>query len=406
MSDSWLISLETLIERWRGDASPVQLTPAAAFEIPAASESPTASAAPAQVDLRPALTELSREGRVAFLELADAIRTSLSELAGAVKSSVSDVPPAALASSAEFAVCTEEIAAQMLSLRTEVKAVLFQLGTLANSKHEEAPAAPVVDTQALVEALKPHMIRSEEPAPATTVAPEVDTGSVVEALRPLVEGLGAESRAGRSELMDAVRNALAEFSEEDMVGRAGLAKSLKIGMADLAEKNRRSLAELKEGLAGGGAGAGDTVTFHPEAIPEQVFATSGEVGAFPQSLSENGPRRISLADCYAAQVNDDSMVPVASDGQTLLASRNLPVRNGDMVIAQLAEGTWVFKRYVLREGQHQLQSVNPQLGLPTIILAEAPQQIHVVVAVVFGRALARVPQEAGASSAAAGAAGQ
>jgi len=408
MSDSWLTSLESLIDRWKEQAGPVQLAPAADFGVQAdvvpgdTGDTEDTGETAARFEIAPALAELSRDGRAALVQLAEAIRTSMSELAGAVRDSAAGGPPEDESAGGEG-----EIAAQMASLRAEVKAALFQLGALANRVQSGGGvSAPAVDTQALVEALKPHLAGGEAPAPVAAVDPEAYSAPIAEALTPLIESVRQESRSGRSELMDQIRNALAEFSEEDMVGRAGLAKSLKIGMADLAEKNRRSLAEIKEMLSGASGGAGDTVTFHPEPVPDQAFATAGEVGAFPRPLSEGAARRISLGDCYAAQVNDDSMAPLACEGQTLLVSRSLPVRNGDMVIAQLADGRWVFKRYVLREGQHQLQSTNPVLGLPAVVLTEPPQQLHAVVGVVFGRALARVPQGAAASSATAGAAGQ
>jgi phage repressor protein C with HTH and peptisase S24 domain len=331
MSDSWMNAIEVLVERWRAESEPVRLTPSVDFEVPgeAASE-----AAVGVAELRPALEELSREGRLALTELAEAIRSSLAALDGSLRAA-----------------------------------------------RDSAPGI----------------------APVAALAPSgADASRLGDDLKSLLEKMAEENRVGRAEQVDVIRNALAEFSEEDMVGRAGLAKSLKVGMADLAEKNRRVLEDLNKGLAQRPAGEGDTVTFHPDPVADQAFETVGAVGAFPQLLVEGAARQISVSDCYAAQVNDDSMAPLACEGQTLLVSRSLPAKNGDLVIVQLADGRWVFKRFVLRGDQHQLLSVNAQLGLPTIVLAEPPAQIHVVVGVIFGRALARAPQQTATSSAAVG----
>ncbi len=321
MSDSWMNAIDVLLERWRAESEPVQLTSSTGFEIPqeqAAAPEPAAAAA----GLRPALTEL-----------AEAIRSALVDLAGSLR---------------------------------------------AAGEASPAVAAPV-------------------PVPG-----DADAGRLSDDLKALLESMAEENRSGRTGQLEAIRNALAEFSEEDMAGRAGLAKSLKIGMADLAEKIRRALEEIKSGLAERPLSEGDTVTFHPDPVAAQSFEMVGAVGAFPRLLFEGASRQIRVSDCYAAQVNDDSMAPLACEGHTLLVNRSLPAKNGDLVIVQLAAGRWVFKRFVLRGDQHQLQSVNLQLGLPAIVLAEPPAQMHVVVGVIFGRALARVSERTEASSAAVG----
>jgi hypothetical protein len=376
MPDSWLDRIDVLIERWRAEAQPVARVEndfGRRGGVQAAL--PQKAEAVAQAGLPPA----ESSGRVAsaLLELAEAMRTSMSELVRAVDGS------AAAAAAAGAGRDPAELAAQVASLRAEVKAALFRPGALADGADSE----------------------SDAPAPGATAAGAAD--QMVAALQPLAERLEQATRAGRAEQLEAIRGALAEFSQEDMVGRAGLAKSLKIGMADLAEKHRRALAQLQENLSGGGRGCSDAVSFYPESLPDRSVEVAGEVGAFPRGAGGEAARRIELTDCYAAQVNDDSMLPLAGEGQTLLISRSLPARNGDMVVARLADGRWVFKRYVVHEGRHQLQSLNPELGLPATVLDRPPHQVDVVVGVIYGRALARAPQTAGApSTAGAGSAGR
>jgi len=370
MSDSWMNSIEELVDRWRAESAPAQLAAPLAFGPGGARRADAGAAA----DLRPLFGALSRDNRKAMTELAEAIRAAMSSLAGAIGSispagtgsTAAAVPAAPLAGEAE------KLLGEFAALRDEVR------GALSRSSGAVEAAAPT--------------------SPATASVPGPD-------LQPLLEKVLEQTKSGMAEQLEAIRNALAEYSEEDMVGRAGLAKSLKIGMADLAEKNRRALTSLEANLAGGKGGQGDTVTFYPEPVPDQEFDSPGEVGAFVGDMDAAASRKIYISDCYAAQVNDDSMAPLVSDGQTLLVSRSLPAKNGDMVIAQLEDGRWVFKRYVRREGQDQLQSLNPQLGLPAVVLASPPAQMHVVVGVVFGRALARVSERAEASTAGAAGAG-
>jgi hypothetical protein len=361
MSDSWMNSIEELVSRWRAESSPARLAAPLAFEAGGA----RATRADAGADLRPLLGALSRDNRKALTELAEAIRAAMSSLAGAI-GRMGTAPAESTPAAAPVAGDDGKLLGELAALRDEVRAALSRPSGAGEVAAAAAPAA-------------------------------------VPDLQPLLEKLLAETKSGMAEQLEAIRNALAESSEEDMVGRAGLAKSLKIGMADLAEKNRRALAGLEANLTGGRTGQGDTVTFYPEPVPDQEFETAGDAGAFVGSMEGAEGRKIYISDCYAAQVNDDSMAPLVSDGQTLLVSRSLPARNGDMVIAQLDDGRWVFKRYVRREGQDQLQSLNPILGLPAIVLSGPPSQMHVVVGVVFGRALARVSERAEAS--AAGAAG-
>jgi hypothetical protein len=229
---------------------------------------------------------------------------------------------------------------------------------------------------------------------------------VSEVLESAAERAAAVTREDIAKLGELIRNSLSEFSEEDMVGRAGLAKSVKIGMADLAEKNRRAIDELRAALteASGKGGAG-TISFHPEPIPDPDFESSGKVGAFPRDFEEDEGRRISVPDCYAAVVNDDSMAPLACEGHTLVVSRGVPARNGDLVLAQSEDGSWVFRRYVKRGEQHQLQSLNPQLGLPAVVLESLPQRMHVVIGVLFGSPVVRAELEAEAAAAAGAGAG-
>jgi hypothetical protein len=225
--------------------------------------------------------------------------------------------------------------------------------------------------------------------------------AIKSALETASERIAERNREDVAKLGDAVRSYLAEFAEEDMVGRAGLAKSIKIGMADLAEKSRCSLSELQEALAPRTEGElRDTVVFHPEPIPDPAFDSAGKVGAFPRAVGDEVARRISISDCYAAQAADDSMAPLACEGHTLLVSRSVPVKNGDLVLAQLDDDQWVFRRYVQRGGLHQLQSLNPQLGLPAVVLDGPPQRVHVVVGVIFGSAQVRARLAAEASAAA------
>jgi hypothetical protein len=382
MTDAWMSSIESLIERWRSESEPIDL-PEVEIPSPAPAAQVGAAAAP---DLRPALTQVSREHRQGLTELAEAVRGSMAALAQSLKD-WSDRTPDRPAAETDAGLATN-VGERIDSFRDEMKGALASFAeTVASSGSAGAAAGEGASGQAAAAVLE----------------------SIKSALESAAERMAEATREDIAKLGEMIRSSLSDFSEEDMVGRAGLAKSLKIGMADLAEKNRRTMEELRAALAAGASGAkggsGDLVSFHPEPIPDPSFESSGKVGAFPRDFEEDEGRRISVPDCYAAVVNDDSMAPLACEGHTLLVSRAVSPRNGDLVLAQSEEGRWVFRRYVKREDQHQLQSLNPQLGLPAVVLEDAPQRMHVVVGVLFGSPVVRAELEAEAAAAAGAGAG-
>ncbi len=377
---SWTDKIDTLLDRWHAEAEPGALAEPA-FEV-----DPKAA---------PSAEWLVGETRRGLAELAEAVRESGGAPAPAAHAAGDggggDVRPAL----AEF--------------REEIKTALTRFAETLAATSTPAPAQ-------ITEVIRPEPTGLRDEVRTALAGLRQEIGSALAGLREEIgsalAGLGSlptasasSSEASLNEFREELKTAMADAAEENMVGRAGLTKSLRIAMADLAEKNRRAMAELGQAVSAGAAEAGgdDTVSFYPQPVDDQSFESRGEAGAFRGQISENAGRTIAVPDCYAAQVNDDSMAPLASEGQSLLVSRSIAPRNGDLVLAQLADGKWVFKRYVQRGAEHQLHSINPQLALPAVVLAEPPQRMHAVVAVLFGRVLVRVPQEAETSTAGAAA---
>ena len=88
----------------------------------------------------------------------------------------------------------------------------------------------------------------------------------------------------------------------------------------MAEKSRRALGALEENLRKSvSTGTADSITFFPEHVDDQSFASEGAAGAFARPLEADGGRRISVPNCYAVQVNDDSMAPLACDPHATLS---------------------------------------------------------------------------------------
>jgi len=346
-------------------------------------------------DAAPDMDWLVRETRRGLAELAEAVRD-----AGGARAPV----PAPAATPAAAAA---DAGPALAEFREEIKTALARFAETMAAARPAPVRAGVVEPEGLREEIGAALAGLREEVGSALSGLRRETGNALARLdgSPPAEGAAPSGLSEETllEFREEIKTALADFAEENMVGRAGLTKSLKIGMADLAEKNRRAMTELTAALEGAGksAGGADTISFYPQPVADQSFEAQGDAGAFVGEVGEDGGRRISVPDCYAAQVNDDSMAPLASEGQTLLVSRTLPARNGDLVLAQLDDGQWIFKRYILRGEEHQLHSINPQLGLPAIVLDAPPQRMHVVVAVLFGRVLVRA-REAAESSAAAG----
>lgn len=380
---SWTDKIDTLIDRWHDEAEGAVALAEPAFEV--------------DLDAAPDMDWLVRETRRGLAELAEAVRD-----AGGARA-----PAAAPAGAPVVAAAAAGAGPELAEFREDIKTALARFAETMAAQGAR-PAAPAgVGQEGLREEIGAALAGLREEVGSALSGLRRETGTALARLgeSPPAEGAapGGLNEEALLEFREEIKTALADFAEENMVGRAGLTKGLKIGMADLAEKNRRAMAELTAALEGANksAGGADTISFYPEPVADQSFEAQGDAGAFVGEVGEDGGRRISVPNCYAAQVNDDSMAPLASEGQTLLVSRAIPARNGDLVLAQLADGTWIFKRYILRGEEHQLHSINPQLGLPAIVLNAPPQRMHVVVAVLFGRVLVRA-REAAESSAAAG----
>ncbi len=124
-------------------------------------------------------------------------------------------------------------------------------------------------------------------------------------------------------------------------------------------------------------------------IPDHTFpvvATAGASARYGGCALPPG-EKISLKNCVAIRVKDDSMEPVVRTGQFVLACPEREVVSGNLVVVDLddvgQEGEWYFKRYYLtKEGkEHQFASVNTQLSLPTVVRTRRPRMYKVVGAV-------------------------
>lgn len=94
-------------------------------------------------------------------------------------------------------------------------------------------------------------------------------------------------------------------------------------------------------------------------------------------------RRIKTRGCKAMDVDSDSMSPVALKGQTILYDASKDVRDGDLALVILKDGSQLFKRlFFSPKGYVTLQSVNSMYP-PVIVEEDRVKDMHRVVGVWF-----------------------
>jgi DNA-binding XRE family transcriptional regulator len=122
----------------------------------------------------------------------------------------------------------------------------------------------------------------------------------------------------------------------------------------------------------------------PVSRPGCVLPVVGTVGA---SVSRTGAwldegKTVSLTDCKGLVVHDESMNPVARDGQVVLYRPGDPGKSGDLVVVDLEDGL-IFKQYHEVNGIHQFVSVNVSLALPAKTRKTRPKAMWKVVGIVM-----------------------
>ncbi|MHC4660682.1 MAG: S24 family peptidase [Planctomycetota bacterium] len=121
-------------------------------------------------------------------------------------------------------------------------------------------------------------------------------------------------------------------------------------------------------------------------LSEFTVPEVGTVGASTRlfGIPYEQPEPFVCKGVYALRIMDDSMEPLAREGQRVLVDPDAVVSSGDLVILNMGqkEEAWIFKRYVLNKGLHQFLSINTHRGIPAIIIKEEPD-MRKAVAVVF-----------------------
>lgn len=90
----------------------------------------------------------------------------------------------------------------------------------------------------------------------------------------------------------------------------------------------------------------------------------GEAG-HPQPLDDAG---CAASEPYALRVMGDSMAPEFPDGSVIVIEPGGAFESGSFVIAQ-AGGEYIFRQFIIENGQHLLKPLNP--GYESIAIAGA-----------------------------------
>jgi len=107
-----------------------------------------------------------------------------------------------------------------------------------------------------------------------------------------------------------------------------------------------------------------------------VFDTGrGSNWGVPEDAERNQENRPD--NLVGFRVRGDSMEPIARDGQLVLIEKGAPVKDGDLAIVELKDGTRSFKRVHRKGKQVILQPVNPSHNADVVSTIEVAQMTRI-----------------------------
>ena len=180
------------------------------------------------------------------------------------------------------------------------------------------------------------------------------------------------------------------WSQNQLAGRANLPSAtvnrIESGKSKGSPKTISALAEALDVSSSELLGEVARPDFGPFEFP--VIGAAGattpreEDGQFV-GVAEDPTEKIVLKDCFAIRVVDDSMIPVAFDGQFVLVCGDRPPTSGELVVFSEGKG-YLFKRYLYSKNKklHQFVSINTNEFHDPIIRTKPPRQWFRVVAVI------------------------